>query len=612
MKGKIVTSAGIVARVRRTKGFQSLTVMLILLICLMVSIPAIGLACLGIYYLRQSMNESVELYEESISDGSLLETKSQVQGAISVIQNYYDLSQSGEMTEEEAQEMAAETVRAMRYRDDASGYIWIDRTDYILVMHPILPEQEGTDRYDLTDQNDVKITQNVVATAKAGGGYNEFYFTKADGVTVAPKVAYSELFEPWKWVVSTGNYVDEMDRKIEGRERYIQGQFSDRLMIYGITALVMLAAAFAVSAFVGLRITKGIKQIENNLRQAAIGDLSFTVNPALRERADEIGRMARSLENVRESLAGMLGSVIRTGESLNESSEKFSEKFGYISESIRNTNQAIDDLAQGAANQTNETETVNEKIVELGGVIEVEKNGVYKLEEAVSAMAQYSEGASESIQELNRITRMTIEAIDMVSKQTNKNNDSAANITRAIEIIKGLAKQTNLLSLNASIEAARAGEAGKGFSVVAHEIRQLSEESSGNAKEIEGIVKDLVGNVEVSVSKMQEVMQNVQNQQKCLDETREAFEHLSKEAALVEEVTAEIGSQTEILDSLKQMVTDSVNSLASVVEENAAAAEETSAGMALLSQTIRECTEDAEGLVKFGHQLHEQGGKFLL
>ena len=589
-----------------------MTMMFVLIICIMVSIPTIGLAGLGVYYLRQSMTESAELYEESMTDGYSMEIKSQVQGALSVIQSYYDRSVSGELTEKEAQELAAEAVRNMRYRDDASGYIWIDGEDYVLVMHPILAEQEGTNRKDLTDQNGVKVTQSVVAVAKSGGGYNEFYFTKADGVTVAPKIAYAQMFEPWGWAVATGNYVDDMNQKIDSQKENIQEEFSMMLLIYGIAAAVMLAAALVISALSGIRITKGIKMVEANLRQAAVGDLSFSVSPILLKRADEIGAMARSLENVRQSLANMLGSVLHTGEALSQSSEKFSEKFGSISESIQNTNRAIEDLAQGATNQANETETVNEKIVELGGVIEVEKSGVQKLEEAVSAMAGYSTGASESIRELNQITQVTNEAINMVSEQTNKNNESAADINKTIEIIKGLAAQTNLLSLNASIEAARAGDAGRGFSVVAEEIRSLSEESSGNAQEIEGIVKELVHNVEISVSKMQEVIRNVQKQQKCLDETREAFQHLKEEVSLVEDVTKEIGGQTEVLNSLKQIVTDSVNSLASVVEENAASTEETSASMTLLSQTIGECTEDTQGLVELSRRQNEQASKFQL
>ena len=571
-------------KLQGTKGIKSLTALLILIICILVSIP--------------------ELYEESMLDGYSMEIKSQVQGALAVVQSYYDRSQKGELTKEEAQKMAADAVRAMRYRDDASGYIWIDGEDYILVMHPILTEQEGNNRYDLTDQNGVKVTQNIVSSAKKGGGYNEFYFTKSDGKTVAPKLAYSEMFKPWGWAVATGNYVDDMDAKIDAQKESIQKEFSDMLMLYSIAAVVMLIAALIISALSGLRITKGIKQVEGNLEQAAIGDLSFTVKPSLLKRADEIGQMARSLENVRQSLANMLSSVVHTGETLNQSSEKFSEKFAHISSSIRDTNQAIEDLAQGATNQANETETVNNKIVELGGVIEIEEDGVHKLEEAVSAMAEYSVGASKSIKELDQITRTTIETIDVVSEQTNKNNDSAADINRTIEIIKGLAAQTNLLSLNASIEAARAGEAGRGFAVVAEEIRNLSEESASSAQEIEAIVKELVGNVEVT--------NNVQKQQNCLNETREAFENLNKEVSQVEDVTNQIGKQTKILNSLKKIVTDSINSLASVVEQNAASTEETSASMVLLSQTIDECTEDTQGLVDLSRRQSEQAGRFQL
>jgi len=84
-----------VAGTQKTSGFRSLTVMLVLIICIMVSIPTIGLACLGVYYLSQSMDESTELYEESMTDGYSMEIKSQVQSALSVIQSYYDRCQSG-------------------------------------------------------------------------------------------------------------------------------------------------------------------------------------------------------------------------------------------------------------------------------------------------------------------------------------------------------------------------------------------------------------------------------------------------------------------------------------------------------------------------------------
>ena len=74
-----------------------------------------------------------------------------------------------------------------------SGYFWIDGMDYVLVAHAVLTDQEGDNRKDLMDQNGVMITQSVVNVCNTADkcGYNEFYFTKSDGVTVAPKIAYS-------------------------------------------------------------------------------------------------------------------------------------------------------------------------------------------------------------------------------------------------------------------------------------------------------------------------------------------------------------------------------------------------------------------------------------
>lgn len=186
---------------KQGKRAKSLAAVLIMVIFTLIAVTTILMSALGVHFLKKSMQESTKEYENAKDEGYRMEIKSEVQSAIAVVQGYYDQYKSGDLSEKEAQEMAKEAVRTMRYRDDASGYMWIDDTDYILVMHPILAEQEGDDRYDLTDQNGVKIIQNIMKSADAGGGYNEFYFTKADGITVAPKVAYSEKFEPWNWVI---------------------------------------------------------------------------------------------------------------------------------------------------------------------------------------------------------------------------------------------------------------------------------------------------------------------------------------------------------------------------------------------------------------------------
>ncbi|MCI9081977.1 MAG: methyl-accepting chemotaxis protein [Lachnospiraceae bacterium] len=597
---------------KKGKGMKSLATMVVLVVFILIAVTAVCLGGLGTFFLRQSMTESVDQFHETKDQDYRTEIKSQVQSAIAIVQGYYDRAADGEMTEEEAQNQAKEAIRNMRYRDDASGYIWIDGADGVLVMHPILSEQEGSNRIDMTDPNGVKITQGIIDSAQSGDGFHEFSFTKADGVTVAPKIAYGQEFEPWRWVVATGNYVDDMNEEIEVTRLRINQEFKRMIVFFGAAVAVILLIAFVVSLFFGKRLTKGIQRIESHLHKTAEGDLSFEIDPRLMSRADEIGKIARSLDGVKRSLAGMIGNVSEAGSHMKSSSEKFSEKFDSISSSIQNVNTAIEELALGATSQAAETETVNNKILELGSVIEVEKQGVEKLEESVSTMMEYSSGASDSIDLLYKITEITINAIGTVYEQTNKNNESAANINKAVEIIKELAEQTNLLSLNASIEAARAGEAGKGFAVVAEEIRNLAEESAGSAQEIEGIVKELTGNVAVSVDNMQVVSKNVQEQQTRLEETRQAFRHLYDEIKRVESVTKEIGGQTSVLDSLKQLVADSVNNLASIVEENAASTEETSASMQLVAEGIEECSHDTQSLVELSVRQNEETMKFKL
>lgn len=576
----------------------------------MIAMTVIVLGSLGISFLKKSMDEDINTYEETMYDGYRTEIKSEIQSAISIIQSFYDLGQSGELSEEEAKNAAKETIRDMRYRDDGSGYMWIDDTDYNLVMHPILPEQEGNNRYDLTDQNGVKIIQNIMKSANEGGGYNEFYFTKADGVTVAPKLAYSEMFEPWKWVVTTGNYVDDMDVEIKEKEVDIQAQFSQMLIAYAVSIVVIIIIVLIVSVFMARRLAIGIQRVESDLRKIENGDLSFEIDKRLINRSDEIGKIAQSLDKVKLSLMGMIGDISHASAELMSSSEDFSEKFGSITESIQETNLAVEEMAKGTTSLAQETETVNEKVQELGNVIDIEKDEMDKLSVSVDTMMKYSEGASKSIDKLYEISEITNNAIQVVSEQTKQTSESAEHINNMVEIIKSMASQTNLLSLNASIESARAGEAGRGFAVVAGEIRNLAEKSAESAAGIENVVRELTTNVETSTSRMEEVLNNVVEQQKQLQDTQDSFNNLYKEINVVDDVAKAIGSQTDILNGLKVVVSDSVANLGSVVEENSASAQETSAGMQLVAESIQNCYSDTRRLVELSDEQSDKTRRF--
>ena len=595
---------------KKVKSLKSMKTTVIITIFCLSAMNSILLGSMGSYYLKESSAEQNQVYEETMYEGYYREIKSQIQSCINILNHYYEESQKGTMTEAEAKTMAKEEIRSMRYRDDNSGYMWIDHTNYDLVMHPILPEQEGNNRYDLTDQNGVKITQEIVKAANGGGGYCEFYFTKADGVTVAPKISYSQLFEPWDWIVTTGNYIDDMEEEISLKETELYQHFNNRTRMVVVTAIAITAVSLVASVILGIKMTGGIIKVERDLKKISSGDLTFFIDEKLLKRSDEIGNIANSLKDVRISLRDMIKGIEEASNQVQVSSTEFRDNFNLISQSIEDTNVSVDEIAKGMSSLSEETMAVSGKIEELGEIIDIEKEEMERLDGTVGTMIEHSNQAMENIKKLNGIAEITTDAIGIVSSQIVQTNESALRINKMVEIIKSMAAQTNLLSLNASIESARAGEAGRGFAVVAEEIRKLAEESASSAADIEKTVGELTKNSEVSTSKMQEVTSNVKEQQKQLKETQEAFTKLYEEINVVENVAKMVTQQTKELDQIKGVVTDSMRNLEDVVKGNTQSAQETSSGMEEVSAAIASCMQDTQILVELSENQEREIKKF--
>jgi len=548
-----------------------------------------GVAVLSIRTLSQS---SYLAYETTVDDGYQTEIKSQVQSTMAVLQSEYDKFQAGEKTEDEAKYDAKEIIRAMRYRDDQSGYFWIDDTDYTLIMHPVLVDNEGQNRYMLEDQNGVMIIQEIMKVCQTAekGGFNQFYFTKADGVTVAPKLAYSEIFEPWGWVVSTGNYIDDMNIEKEEMKEYLDSTYKSVLVRVNVTFCFAMIIALVAAFLVGKAIVAPLKKIQGFASRISEGDLTTDVDVKSRS---EIGQTADALRVAQGNMRQLLLDITDVSQGVNGALEKFDATFRNMKESISQVSLASESIAENVTTQASSTEDASREVNVMADRINQTDMEVENLDQNAKEMSLISERSMNTLKQLIEVNGKSRMNISDMAEQTKYTHESAQKIHVAANLINEISDQTALLALNASIEAARAGEAGRGFAVVADEIGRLANQSAESVVEINRIVEELQENASKSVEAMGEINASVEQQVASLTETQDVFSKLHKELNSCLDSVKLIDGITVELEKQRGNVTHSLEVLSRLAQDNAAVAEETSA----MSTELTKVADDSAQIV---------------
>lgn len=546
-----------------------------------------------------------------MNEGYKAEIKSQVQSTMTVLEAEYNRYQAGEKTEEQAKYDAKEIIRAMRYRDDRSGYFWIDDTDYILVMHPILVDKEGDYRYELEDPNGVMIIQQIMKTCQGPekGGYNEFYFTKADGVTVAPKIAYSQIFEPWGWVVSTGNYTDDIDAAVAEKSADLDSIYDHALFKINIVFIAMIAVALVIAFFYGKRLIRPLKDIQGFANSISQGNLTTQVTV---KQNNEIGRTARSLSVAQDNIRSLLHDIDDLAQSVTSALSQFNTTFGHMKGSISEVSTAVESIANNVTEQAGSTDDAAQQANVMADRIEKTSVGIRSMDENAADMKQLSQRSLDTLNKLIQANDQTRANISAMHSQTEMTNKSVQQIQLAANLINEISDQTSLLALNASIEAARAGEAGKGFAVVADEIGKLSQQSADSVDEITGVLQELLSNSSKSVAIMKEMNGSIDVQVDSLSETQKIFKQLYEELDSCVAIVQDIDTMTAEISTQRETVTNALDTLNRIAQDNATVTEETAAMSCELSQVVSDSSALVEDLETKVEGLVESVNKFTI
>lgn len=312
---------------------------------------------------------------------------------------------------------------------------------------------------------------------------------------------------------------------------------SNIMMILAI--LIGLAIAVFLSLFISRIITNGINKGVALAETVAAGDLTIEVDDELLEQKDEIGHLARSLQQMVEQLRDIIGDVIAGAENITSASQEMS-----------GTSQQ---MSQGASEQASSAEEISSS-----------------MEEMVANIQQNTDNALQT----EKIAIQAVEGIRKGSDSTDIAVKSMKEIASKVSIIGDIAFQTNMLALNAAVEAARAGEHGKGFAVVAEEVRKLAERSQIAAEEIDILSVNGVQIAEQASKQLSEIVPEIE-----------------RTAKLVQEIAAASMEQNSGADQ----VNNAIQQLNQVIQQNAAASEE----MASSSEELSSQAEQMKDVVSY-------------
>ena len=291
-----------------------------------------------------------------------------------------------------------------------------------------------------------------------------------------------------------------------------------------------------------------------------VADGDFTVTMDVKSN-DEIGSLGKSFNIMIAEVKDLMTATIGVSEEVLKASENlaaFAEQTSAASTDVANT---VDEIARGASDQAEETETGVQIANSLSEKFENLAENSKEMNLNAQSTLEVNEEGIKTLEELKQASKVSLESNDRVEKAIVDLDKSATSINAILETITSIASQTNLLALNASIEAARAGEAGRGFAVVADEIRKLAEGSDNAAQEIKIILDKIQNESKHTVNIMQEVKGIYVEQEMSVEKVNSAFGEISASIGKVAQRIEEMTSQVEGLMTEKEKIVSTMENI---------------------------------------------------